>query len=616
MKACEPHHRAWRAKANHFYALYRNYSDWRQNLRTATPRGQDELRWQAKREWGAELFIPWTFSVVETILPRMLAQRPSMLVLPGDPDSEDNAPNMKYLIDRQQAQIDYELILQEVVKNALIYGLGIQKTFWKTDWRKRRRLIASEAPQADRPPSGFAVATTLERVFDDPDAASVDPFDFFYDPYAGSDLQDCDYVIHRTWRTMRYIQKMVESGTWRANPDDISRLGENTRKWEEIWNERKAADGLTSSQGQGRGLHEVLEFHDGDQVIVVLDRELVVQAGENPYWHGTFPFQCYRPTLLPGQIYGVGEVEPIEDLQEEINTLRSQRRDNATLVLQKVFAYMEGMVEPNDLKFAPGNAIKVTGDPRELLFPIPTGDIPYSGYQEEDRLGADFERTTGIGEPITGTSLTPGQTATGVQLVQAAASERIRLKSRRAEVELAKAGCKQFGALNQQRILTNRDVRIEQPPTLNEPERRWSWKTLGPLELAGNFDYECEGGSMQPANIVQDSQEANLLWTMFANDPNVDQQKLVLECLRKFQIKRPESWIRPPQPTVPPATLDIIAEQLAQNGFNPDQAKALVAQSLSAALKGGGSGPPPPGGQPPSQNGNSTPAPAPAGGAQ
>jgi hypothetical protein len=77
--------------------------------------------------------------------------------------------------------------------------------------------------------------------------------------------------------------------------------------------------------------HEVWEFHDGEQVITVLDRQWPVQMAKNPLWHGELPFQVYRPNRIPHRMVGRGEVEPNEDLQDEINTFRTQRLDNNTL---------------------------------------------------------------------------------------------------------------------------------------------------------------------------------------------------------------------------------------------------------------------------------------------
>jgi hypothetical protein len=75
---------------------------------------------------------------------------------------------------------------------------------------------------------------------------------------------------------------------------------------------------------RGQELHEVWEFHDGEDVITLWDRCMPVQAGPNPYWHGEI--RCDVPAdAVMHELLGIGEPEAIEDLQEEMNTLRSQR---------------------------------------------------------------------------------------------------------------------------------------------------------------------------------------------------------------------------------------------------------------------------------------------------
>jgi hypothetical protein len=58
-----------------------------------------------------------------------------MLVLPRDEDAERNVENMKYLIDHQQQQIQYDLKLEETAKSGFIYGLGVQKLYWVDPFR-------------------------------------------------------------------------------------------------------------------------------------------------------------------------------------------------------------------------------------------------------------------------------------------------------------------------------------------------------------------------------------------------------------------------------------------------------------------------------------------------
>jgi hypothetical protein len=423
LPAWEPSHQKWMGKANHYYALYRNYQDLKSAYNSSSSdRGRDLVRSDGEAEFGPEMFVPMAFSTVETVLPAMMSSAPQMAVLPRTPFSEKNVANVKAQLEAQQEQIDYPLVLQTVGKDGLITGLGVQKTWWKADWRVKPGL------QID-PVTGTAVPVQqLQQLFDDPDAAAVDPFDFIVDPFAAR-IREADGAFHRTWRSSRYVKRMTDTKQWRnldgASIEEIQQLA-NSRAYGEVWRQRRTiGDRGYAGRGSSIGkedIHEVLEFHDGDRIVTVLDRCLVVASGPNPNWHGELPFQCYRPTEIPHELHGIGEIEPIEQLQEELNTLRTQRRYNADLVLQRVFAYHEGMVEKEDIKFGPGYAIPVNGDPRELLFPIQVGDIPNSGYQEEDRISSDIDRTSGISDTIAGAGLQGGDTATGLQLVSSAAS--------------------------------------------------------------------------------------------------------------------------------------------------------------------------------------------------
>jgi hypothetical protein len=429
---------------------------------------------------------------------------------------------------------------------------------------------------------------------------SVDPFDFIWDPF-GFDIDSAEYVIHRTWRSTAYVQKQVDlfvgsegrQGWRNVDPEVLKRLSSND-KFDEVWRGRLNASGLGDVQRQGdKRLHEVLEYHDGDQVIKVLDRQAVVQSGDNPFWHGEKPFQIYRPTHVTHQIPGKGEIEPIEDLQEEMNVMRRQRRDNASFVLDRVIAYADGMVEQGDIQFFPGAAIPIRGgvDPREVMFPLPQQDIPYSSYQEEDRLRSDVDRTTGLSDPVMGAAQ-QGQTATAAQLIFQVVTERVKNKTTRLELEVINPGTEQMVELDQQKILTPREVPIPAgPPEIGlvpagdgtysfqnaDPERRWNWVTLSPLELAGNFSWKASG-STTPENTPQMRSDAESLATFGQDNPNVDQQKLTPKVLELLGVSNPDAYIAPPKPDVPPEVLDILASQ----GVPQD----MIAAALEEALTG------------------------------
>jgi hypothetical protein len=610
MEVAEPYQRKWRDRADHFYNLYRSYRSYRSEAE-ANPRGQDrvDLFRNAQDSFGKELFIPFCFSVVETVVPSLLANRPQMEVGPRPmipahlaEASAKNAESMKAMLTAQQEAINYELKLQTIAKDGLIYGLGVGKTFWKQDYRKRRSLIPNPLPVSERQIAAEQAndprlledlipgERELQMVFDDPDVLAVDPFDFFYDPFA-EEIDDAEFAIHRTWRSNRYIARMVEAGKWKnlEDVDNIDALAEG-QKWQEAFQNRLSAGGLhsppgASTDGAKADKHEVLEFHDGEQVITLLDRKLVVQAGENPHWHGEMPFQVYRPTQVPHQIPGIGEIEPIEGLQEEMNVLRTQRRWNAQLVLQKVFAYNDGLIEPSDLVFGPGMAIPVNGDPRELLMGIDVGDIPHSGYMEEDRISADIDRTTGISDVISGGGGGSDQTATAAQMGYQAASARIENKTKRIKLEVVEPQASQFGMLNQQMIRSPRTLAQKAPAQAGEvgpeAERRYTWFEIDPSQLRGEFAYTVVERSMEADNVPQDRQDAQALLGLLSDNPNIEQRQLIVVALKKLGISQADQLLAPPEPKIPPEFPNAVVDNLIQMGMPPEQAEQLVMVSLT-----------------------------------
>lgn len=561
-------HKRARDKWDHFYALYRNYTDFRNQQATTDRRDRDLGLRYAQREWGAELFIPHSFAAVESILPRMLANSPKVIVKPCRQQYEAGAPAMKYVVDGQLAAIDYELRLQKIIRNALIYGLGVQKTYWNRRTREGKQLTPGTH-------SEWAVTSKQITLMDDPMIEAVDNYDFFWDPF-GSEIQECEYAIHRTWRSSDYVRRMLDQGIWHGpTPQDVEMGQGGANAYTSSWEKRNRADG--SPEAKAGDIHEVWEYHDGEKVVTVLDRQWIVQDAPNPAWHGELPFQVYRPTALEGHMVGIGEIEPIVDLQAEVNTLRSQRRDNATIALNRGFFFADGMIDPGDFKTGPGIGVPVLGDPREVVYPMPIADIPNSGYQEEASLLADIQRAIGLNDEA---QASQDGTATGAQLVHAAMSLRIKLKTRNAEVELVRAAGRQVMAMNQQHILTNREVRIPSPPTPDEPDRRWAWRQIGPAELAGEYELDVEGGSLAPENIPQQRQDANMMMSLLQN-PQVNPDEAIRYVLRNMGIDQPDSFIvqQPQEPTVPQAQVDASFKALQAAGVDPSLLHQAVANS-------------------------------------
>lgn len=573
-------HRRCRDKWEELYKLYRVYQDQKDYFRTDP--GVDRIA-EMTSEWGSDLHIPYSFSNVETIVPRMLSNRPKGLILPRDEQAVRNGENMRWTLDAQQEQIRYPLICQTTAKTGQIYGLGVQKDGWRTKRRDRRYL--------GRGVLNMYVSEPGCKVFDDPYAEDVDPFNFLWDPYADS-LENCGWVIHRAWRSRRYVLSKLgflpdgnrdPDAEWNLAPDvtreEIDALN-SSQAYSEVYSRRRDAAGYDSQAADQGEIHEVWEFHDGYKVVTVLDRVLPVREIENPAWHGDMPFHIYRPSEVPHEFAGIGAIEPARYLQYEMDLLRSQRRDQASLALTPAYAYQDGTIDPAHLQISPGALIPTLGEPRDLLHKVQLGDVPQSGYMEEDRIRADIERATGLSDLVMGGASAQDGTATGAQLQLAAANVRIQNMTWRFESEVIEGVMNHWVELNQQHILERRPRPVEVPAP-GEPDQRWQWQVehIGPEELAGQMLFRVLGGSTSPDNVPQDRSDAQAWAGLFGN-PQYDQRAVAARVAEKLGERHPEAMLAP-ENFVPPETLDIAMQLSEEAGIPAD----LMGQVLQAALE-------------------------------
>lgn len=625
-------HEAERRKMDRYYKLYRSYKELKRTHADARPQSVDAVMRDAMHGFGADLFIPYVFSVIETTLARMLAQNPRMLVTPApvqqlaDAERLERATeNMRLLVERGQDRTRYHLTLQDVGKSGLIMGAGVGKTSWLQLYKDARHIRRPTAREEGGPAyvigglheKGDQAGQPMKKLaYEGPVSEWVDMYDFIHDPRGAHLVRQlagcCRWVIHRTWLDNAEMKDRIERKVWELPPgvdfEDLCSTG-NDEGRDEIWKERMAAAGFPKEQGGNDRLHEVWEYHNGDVVTTVVDKRVPVQHGPNPHWHGELPFQLFRPTRVAGEFFGMGEAEAIEDLQEEMNIMRAQRRDNAAMVLQRPFAYFEGLVHVEDFEWGPGVGLGVDGDPNQLLSFPTMQDIPNSGYQEEAMLQRDIERVTGIDDTVSGGEGGGGATATatGVQMIQAAAGVRIANKTKLLELEYVGPQAEQHVALYQQKITTS--VYIPGPPKPEEPHRAWSWYEMNPEELAGDMEIAPKGGSMAPDNPVEKMEKATRLWQSFSQDPYVDPMWIREYVLENFGIDNPRAHLIDPGGQISPEELELAAEGLAADlGMDPAAVQEMLgtrvmeAKELAAQMEQEGGAPQeqgPPAGAPP-----------------
>jgi hypothetical protein len=583
--AADKLHSQLRPRWNNFYGLSRN---WRRlavaHSQATAPNDKDVVQKEIRRQFGQELFVPYCFTVIETNVPRVLSRTPRYRGLPGDPKVQpEHCRAMERLYERDSAAMKFERKLQETARSGFRYGLGVQKDYWEKKTRDGKKI-------AKKFFGGQKVVDDQVVVFEGPQVESVDIYDFFWDP-AARDLETASYVIHRTWRSTQYIKDRVSEGRknraegrdqgWAdLDLDAISRMGSATKRGE-AWDGRLQAAGLSGYNTEGNDLHEVWEYHDRDQVITVLDRELLVQEDINPFLHGDFPFQIYRPTIVEQEFCGIGEVEPIAHLQWELNTLRGQRRDAATLALNRGYFYQVGTLDPSKIVTGAGVFNPVFANPNEVIQPMPFVDIPQSGESEEQAIKGDIELTSAMSEAVVGAG--GEETATGTQLVQAAANLRIKQKAKNLHVDLLVPEAAMRKALYEQFYVTGeagQTVRIEDDTT----PTGFAFIEVLPEAMAANIEMVPVDGSTEaddPAQKKHDASELAAALAPFAEQVNVP--ALIKYILGEHDIENAGDWLKE-EPAGPDVgqIVQQIGQAMREAGIPEDEVARILESALQA----------------------------------
>lgn len=575
----KPYEERWRRYGGLYRSVRRLQSQYAQDRND-----RDSSVNEALREWGAELFIPLIFGTVETVIPQALSNDPRMLAIPK-PDAkspEESVDRVKERFAQDQAKFDYELVLQDVFRSGEVFGLGVQKLHWKNDQRKQRYNTSKLLGK------GYQTKEKLVTVYDGPCAEKVDLWNFFWDP-AASSIAECEWVIHRTYRSYDYVCNMVKSGKWadldleevkKMQPDEAAGTAQATRMTD--W-------GFPTYSNDLGDQHEIWEFDTGLEVCTILDGKLVVQEDSNPAFHNEIPYQIFRPQRSEqAEFVGIPIPEQLEHLNYELNSMRSQRIDAATLALQMPIAYQDGMVDPDDIVLGPGLTFGTIGNPQEALYPLKFPDIPESSYRETGEIKQDAQFTSGISDVSAGGTSDAGSvsTATGAQLTVAAAAKRVQLHTKNLERETIRRAASQMLALYGQHVRTEQNVAVED----KEKPGTYSYNKITPEDIAAIADVIPDGGSTLAENDAQKVQNATALHNLYAGAEGIDQTKLNEYVLKEFGIPNANSWVLKESAD---QMLQAVAHQYVAEGIPQETVLQAIQQALAALHQQGPQGPPP-----------------------
>lgn len=485
-----------------FYRQYRSY-----------------IKEEDKKENRANLFIPYIFSIVETVVPRLTGtifdKRPFVKPLPREPQDIESAEALELLLDYQFDKMSFRETASDWFKQALMYGSAVVKVTWRQETKTvvEKEQVTPKNPaqllqslQGDEPLVKEKSKEVTE--YDQPFVELVDIFDFYPDPYAES-IEDARYVVHKTNKSMEHLKNMQQQGIY-ENVDEIEKSNSFKQLDNNSMNDRLSDIGLANQPNNEDGMVEILEYWEEDRVITIANREVVLRDSKNPYHHKQIPFVKIDDSSVPKEFWGIGEIEPNEKLQAELNTTRNQRIDNISMSINNMYAAVEGKVQDEDLENEPGGIIWVQGtsDINKVLQPIPKPKISPSAYQEEEQIKSDMENASGVHDYVKGKEPSGSATATEITSLQRESNHRFQQKIRNMLTGVKKVG-ELMVQLDQQfietpqmlRLTGDRKTNFVQPQQFgNNPvmeETNYKFVQLQPQDIVGQFDIKVSTAALE-----------------------------------------------------------------------------------------------------------------------
>jgi hypothetical protein len=535
-----------------YYKMYRSY-----------------VKRRAKGDWRSRVWIPISFYVIETITPRLVAQLPSPLVKPVGPEDTQSAEVMEQMLLWAAEQSDLYLELVKALKSALMYGTGILKTSYEevTKYQIVREPILEEQtaqyPTGEYDLDGNAMTQEVSTgsvptgevnitrkpyvAYQGPIAEAVDIANFFVDPIADS-IENARYVIHRVYRDKSHIEDFFNKGIYKKPPAEI---------WDSFISDYQSLRRLeTIGLGPGGSLSaqeanaiQLLEVWTDKMIVTVAGGDesvgVLLRAEANPYMHAEKPFVRIVDHLVPHEFWGIGELEPLEGLQDVLNKVWNNRIDNVKLVLNTMFlAVMDYVVDPSDLQVRPGGIIRVQGGVPldQAVKGLELGEVTQSSYNEAQEIERMVQQVSGVSPYTSGNEGTQAynRTATGVALISEQGNTRFSHKIRIAELTGFKRLFGQFGQILQQFMPPEMVLRM------TGELGGYLWQQITADSIGGKFDYDIEAESSTQTESVR-REQALSLFQLLAADPYMKPLKLREDILKVFGRKNVNDYLMTPE---------------------------------------------------------------------
>ena len=393
----------------------------------------------------ARVFDPRVFRVIETVTPRMVANEPTGSFYPQEEGDMGVAHILNSLIKYDWRRADMFPKLVNFVKSMLIFGTAFGRCYWDFREEDKVRMVPKKinGRMVWTPKNSETIKVTA---FDGPNFEALNIYDCFPDPNA-TNMENMRWFIYRRFKTIDELEAENETrgGDYYKNLDKLKEAIGEDQKGDTEGSTGKPIDlQFREHRRIMLSTQEKLGEDASNPDIVILRRftkdgwcdyvpeyNLIIREIDNPYFHGQIPIVCGVDYPYPGDLYGMGEIEPIERIQRAINAVLNQRLDNVQLTLNTMWKVKKGAgVDMHTLISKPGNVITATDI--DGVQQVTTPDVTGGTFvQTMNYLTSSLQNGSGVTDYTVGIGKNANvgnSTATGTRLIQQEANAQFKLK--------------------------------------------------------------------------------------------------------------------------------------------------------------------------------------------
>lgn len=497
--------------------------------------GKLKYKSAADQAWKSRAVDNIAFEAVERMTSHLLSGDPKGRFVPVEPSDDYGAMVNNALFDYQWKYPGLNMgnKLRDMGVQTGVFGIAFGLLEWKYEERTRKRIEYGEIEQ-----------TEIEETYvhcDQPWFRSLYIYDCYPDP-AATCIDDMEYFI---WDEYVTLGELKERNKGKFKPYmNLGKLEEKIKNSEATQNEHRTNLDLFrgvsgTNTKKNRVLIRTMVKRDA-RLTYCPDFDLLIEDGDNPYWHGDLPVHMIVDYSYPNQLFGRGEIEPIKTMQRALNNILNQRLDNVKLILNAGFKAKAGSKHMHTWKMRPGWIAMV--DEMDELQPFNVPDVTSQTFLETSNYFKDSTyRVLGYTDFLTRNETEGDKTATEIRASVGEQNARMKDKERNIDSFMLRLA-NQWLALNQQFMTNEKVIRIvgadaqkmidakveermkkqyqsqmvENPdiPEMNLPEIPSPYTQgdgMGYLEissndLAGKYDYMIESGTLTEVDPAQKAQ--------------------------------------------------------------------------------------------------------------